>query len=100
MRGAVFFALAHVLTLVDTSFAEGAQRALYSFVALLPVAVALGWLFLARRSLYAAIGLHAAYNADPGCCCRRARRRRRAVARRAKVAGQARVVEPPVRGDP
>jgi membrane protease YdiL (CAAX protease family) len=63
VRGAVFFALAHVVTLVDATFAEGAQRALYAFIALLPVSVALGWLFLGRRSLYAAIGLHAAFNA-------------------------------------
>jgi uncharacterized protein len=63
VRGAVFFALAHVLTVFDTSFAVGAQRALFSFVALLPVALTLGWLFLSRRSLYAAIGLHAAFNA-------------------------------------
>lgn len=63
VRGALFFALAHVVTLVDATFAEGAQRALYSFLALLPVSVALGWLFLGRRSLYAAIGLHAAFNA-------------------------------------
>ena len=62
VRGALFFAFAHVVTLVDASFAEGAQRALYSFVALLPVSVTLGWLFLSRRSLYAAIGLHAAFN--------------------------------------
>ncbi|HEY3334343.1 MAG TPA: type II CAAX endopeptidase family protein [Candidatus Limnocylindrales bacterium] len=61
-RGAVFFAIAHVLTLFDASFATGAQRALFSFLALLPVGVALGWLFLARRSLYASIGLHAAFN--------------------------------------
>ena len=63
LRGAAFFALAHVLTLFDASFATGAQRALFSFLALLPVGIALGWLFLARRSLYAAIGLHAAFNA-------------------------------------
>jgi membrane protease YdiL (CAAX protease family) len=63
VRGALFFALAHVVTLVDATFAEGAQRALYSFIVLLPVSVALGWLFLGRRSLYASIGLHAAYNA-------------------------------------
>ena len=63
VRGAFFFALAHVVTLVDASFAEGAQRALFSFLALLPVGVALGWLYLGRRSLYAAIGLHAAFNA-------------------------------------
>ena len=62
VRGAVFFAFAHVLTLFDASFETGAQRALFSFLALLPVAVALGWVFLRRRSLYAAIGLHGAFN--------------------------------------
>jgi membrane protease YdiL (CAAX protease family) len=63
VRGAVFFAVAHVLTLTDASFAEGAQRALWSFVVLLPAGLALGWVFLSRRSLYAAIGLHATFNA-------------------------------------
>ena len=63
VRGAAFFALAHVLTLMDATFAEGAQRAIYSFIALLPAGLALGWVFLRRRSLYAAIGLHAAFNA-------------------------------------
>jgi membrane protease YdiL (CAAX protease family) len=62
VRGAIFFALVHILTQLDTSFGEGAQRALFSFVALMPVSLALGWLFLRRRSLYAAIGLHAAFN--------------------------------------
>ena len=62
VRGAVFFGFAHVVTLFDDSAATGAQRALFEFVALLPAGLALGWLFLARRSLYAAIGLHAAYN--------------------------------------
>jgi membrane protease YdiL (CAAX protease family) len=63
VRGAVFFAFAHVLTQFDSSFAVGAQRALFSFLALMPVAIALGWVFLSRRSLYAAIGLHGTFNA-------------------------------------
>jgi len=62
IRGAVFFAIAHVVTLFDASFETGAQRALFSFLALMPVAIALGWVFLRRRSLYAAIGLHGAFN--------------------------------------
>ena len=62
VRGALLFAIAHVITLMDVDFAIGAQRALFSFIALLPVALALGWVFLARRSLYASIGLHAAFN--------------------------------------
>ena len=63
VRGAVFFSIAHVVALLDVDFAIGAQRALFSFVALLPVGLVLGWLFLARRSLYASIGLHSAFNA-------------------------------------
>ena len=51
-----------MLTLFDASFAVGAQRALFSFLALLPVAIVLGWVFLTRRSLYAAIGLHGTFN--------------------------------------
>jgi membrane protease YdiL (CAAX protease family) len=63
VRGAVFFAVAHVIALFDSTFEAGAQRALYSFVVLLPVGIALGWVFLARRSVYASIGLHATFNA-------------------------------------
>jgi len=63
IRGALFFAIAHVLALFDADFATGAQRALFSSIALLPVGIALGWLFLSRRSLYAAIGLHGTFNA-------------------------------------
>ena len=63
IRGAVLFALIHGLTLSAASFGEGLQHAVFSFVALLPVGLTLGWLFLTRRSLYASIGLHAAFNA-------------------------------------
>lgn len=62
VAGAVLFAAAHVLTVSGDSAGDAAQQALYAFVALLPVAFVLGWLFIARRSLYAAYGLHAAYN--------------------------------------
>ena len=54
---------AHVVALFDSTFEAGAQRALYSFIVLLPVGIALGWVFLARRSVYASIGLHATFNA-------------------------------------
>ncbi len=63
VRGAAFFAVAHIVALFDATFVTGAQRALYSFVVLLPVGIALGWVFLARRSIYASIGLHSAFNA-------------------------------------
>ncbi|HEY4189125.1 MAG TPA: CPBP family intramembrane glutamic endopeptidase, partial [Candidatus Limnocylindrales bacterium] len=63
VRGAVFFALAHVVAVSDSTFEAGAQRALASFIVLMPVGIALGWVFLSRRSIYASIGLHATYNA-------------------------------------
>jgi membrane protease YdiL (CAAX protease family) len=65
VRGAIFFAAAHVLTVGGASFGEGAERALFAFLVRLPVAFALGWVFVRRRSLVSAIGLHGAYNAVP-----------------------------------
>ena len=62
VRGAILFALIHGLTITAATFSEGLQHAVFSFVALLPVGITLGWLFLTRRSLYASIGLHAAFN--------------------------------------
>lgn len=63
VRTSVLFALAHVLTLGGASFAEAFGIAVVAAAARLPVALALGWIFLRRRSLWAAIGLHAAFNA-------------------------------------
>ncbi len=63
MRGALFFSLAHIATLFSTSFATGGAAALTQFLALLPAGLALGWVFLARRSIWASIGLHATFNA-------------------------------------
>jgi membrane protease YdiL (CAAX protease family) len=63
LRGALFFSFAHVATLFSPSFGSGAGAALTEFVALLPAGIALGWVFLARRSIWASLGLHAAFNA-------------------------------------
>lgn len=65
VRGALFFAAAHVLTVGGDTFQLGAEHALFAFVARLPVALALGWVFVRSRSLYASIGLHALFNAIP-----------------------------------
>ena len=65
VRGGLFFAAVHILTLGGASFEEGIQMALVAFLIRVPVGLALGWVFVHRRSLYAAIGLHAAYNALP-----------------------------------
>lgn len=63
LRGALFFSFAHVATLFSPSFGSGAGAALMEFVALLPAGIALGWVFLARRSIWAPLGLHATFNA-------------------------------------
>ena len=62
VRGALFFALIHVLTIGGSSFGDAAGRAFVAFVARIPLSFALGWLFLRRRSVYASLGLHATYN--------------------------------------
>ena len=62
LRSAIFFAFVHILTVSGATFAEGASQALIAFAVRLPIALALGWVFLRRGSLSAAIGLHAAFN--------------------------------------
>ena len=59
VRTSVLFALAHILTQGGDSFATALGVAV---VARLPVALALGWVYLRRRSLWAPVGLHAAFN--------------------------------------
>lgn len=65
VRGALFFAVAHVLTVGGETFAEGLERAVFAFVVRLPVAFVLGWLYVRRGSLLAAIGCHAVFNGLP-----------------------------------
>ena len=62
VRGALFFALVHVLTLGGSDASEAIRIATIAFVARLPVSFLLGWLFLRRDSLWASIALHATYN--------------------------------------
>jgi membrane protease YdiL (CAAX protease family) len=62
IRSAVFFAFVHILTVGASTFNEGAAQALIAFAVRVPIALALGWVFLRRGSLYSAIGLHAAFN--------------------------------------
>lgn len=62
VRGAVFFALAHVLLIGGATVTEAFAIALVAFVGRLPIALVLGWLFVRRGSIFASIGLHAAFN--------------------------------------
>lgn len=65
VRGAVFFALIHVVTLGGDSFDAAVRAAFIAFVVRLPVGLVLGWIFVRRGTLVAPIALHAAYNAIP-----------------------------------
>jgi uncharacterized protein len=62
VRGALFFAIVHVLTLGGATFSEAIRIAAIAFLARLPVAWLLGWIFVRRDSLWAAIALHATFN--------------------------------------
>jgi membrane protease YdiL (CAAX protease family) len=63
IRGALFFSFAHIATLFATSFSTGLSAAVAQYIALLPAGLTLGWVFLARRSIWASMGLHGTYNA-------------------------------------
>ncbi len=62
VRGALFFAVAHVLAISAGTAPEALGLAAIGFATRIPVALALGWLFLRRGSIWAPIGLHAAFN--------------------------------------
>lgn len=62
VRGALFFAFAHILTVSGANAGEAAALAAIAFVSRIPVALVLGWLFLRRGSIWVPIGLHAAFN--------------------------------------
>ena len=57
------FVLAHVLFVGGNGFREAASLAFVAGIARVPVALALGWLYVRTGSLWGPIGLHAAYNA-------------------------------------
>jgi membrane protease YdiL (CAAX protease family) len=59
---AVIFSFAHTLTIGGTSVAGAASVAAVAFLVRLPLGIALGWLWIRRRSVVATIALHAAYN--------------------------------------
>jgi membrane protease YdiL (CAAX protease family) len=61
-HGALFFAFAHVLTIGGASAGDAFELALVAFLGRIPVALALGWLFLRRGTIWASFGLHAAFN--------------------------------------
>jgi uncharacterized protein len=63
VRASLLFALAHVLTVSGGSLAEVGGLIAVGFATRIPVALALGWLFLRTRSIWAPLGLHMTFNA-------------------------------------
>jgi membrane protease YdiL (CAAX protease family) len=63
VRTSVLFALAHVITQGGDSFTTAFGAAVVAAAVRLPVAFALGWVYIRRGSLWASIGLRAMFNA-------------------------------------
>jgi uncharacterized protein len=62
LRAALVFALAHVITVTGSSTQEAFGLAVIGFATRVPVALALGWLFVRSGSIWAPLGLHMAFN--------------------------------------
>jgi hypothetical protein len=62
VRSAVLFAAAHAIGIEGATFSQAFGLALVATVARLPVALALGWIYTRTGTLWASIGLHAAFN--------------------------------------
>jgi membrane protease YdiL (CAAX protease family) len=62
IRSSIVFVLAHVLFVSGDTFGETVRVALVAGLVRIPVAVALGWLFVRTGSIWGPIGLHAAFN--------------------------------------
>ena len=60
--GGLFFAFVHVLGIQAATFEQGLPMALIGFAARVPIGIALGWLFVRRGTIWAPLGLHAAFN--------------------------------------
>jgi membrane protease YdiL (CAAX protease family) len=62
VRAALIFAIAHILTISGSSAGDAIGLAVVGFVTRLPIALALGWLFVRRGTVWSSFGLHAAFN--------------------------------------
>jgi membrane protease YdiL (CAAX protease family) len=62
IQAALVFAFAHVLTVSGSSAGEAFGLAVVGFGSRIPIALALGVLFVRRRTMWASFGLHATFN--------------------------------------
>ena len=63
LRSSMVFVMAHLILVGGADFGQAARLAFVAGVVRLPVAFALGWIFVRTRSLWASFGLHAGFNA-------------------------------------
>ena len=63
VRSTILFTLAHVVAVQGTDFGNALALIAVGAGSRVPVALALGWLYVRRGSLWAPIGLHATFNA-------------------------------------
>jgi membrane protease YdiL (CAAX protease family) len=63
IRSSLVFAFAHVITVSGDTLPQVGGLIAVGFATRLPVAFALGWLYLRTRSIWAPLGLHLAFNA-------------------------------------
>ncbi len=63
VRASLVFALAHVISVTGDSLPQVGGLIAVGFGTRIPVALALGWLYLRTRSIWAPLGLHIAFNA-------------------------------------
>jgi membrane protease YdiL (CAAX protease family) len=62
VRASLIFALAHVINVSADTFAQAGGLIIVGFATRIPVAFALGWLFVRSRGIWAPLGLHVAFN--------------------------------------
>ncbi len=62
VRSSIVFVLGHVLFVSGDTFGETVRVAIVAGVVRIPVAFALGWLFVRTGSIWGPIGLHAGFN--------------------------------------
>jgi membrane protease YdiL (CAAX protease family) len=62
VRSSIVFVLAHVLLVGGDRFEDALKLAFVAGAVRIPVALTLGWIFVRTGSLWASIGLHAAFN--------------------------------------
>jgi membrane protease YdiL (CAAX protease family) len=62
VRAALVFAIAHILTISGSSAGDAIGLAVVGFATRIPIALALGVLFVRRGTIWSSFGLHAAFN--------------------------------------